>query len=264
MTANPTSTASTGSAHPPMTHLPAQKHGAIQQLFDGVWFVRGVAKLPMLVPVKITRSMTIVRGVDGLVLFNSMRLTEAGLAELDALGEVTHVVRLAGFHGRDDGFYRERYGAQILAIEGQAYVRGLGKPGPSYLEPDAWLTADSPLPIADASLRVIGSSTPTEALCLLAREGGVLIAGDSLQNTPVPDEFCNLPGRLAMKRFGFLVAHNVGPGWLEHAKPSAAEVRGLLDLDFENVLPGHGTEVIGGAKEKYRPALEGPLAGCHE
>jgi hypothetical protein len=65
-----------------------------------------------------------------------------------------------------------------------------------------------------------------------------------------------------MKRFGFFKPYNVGPGWLRFASPSADDVRSILQLDFEHVLPGHGDAVIGGAKEKYRPAIEGELKGC--
>lgn len=247
-------------------HLPASPHGELEVVFDGIWFVRGGVKMPMMMPMKIGRSMTIVRGDDGgLTLFNTMRLTDAGLAALEALGPVTHVVRLAGFHGRDDGFYRDRYGARVLAIEGQSYVRGLGgkKSPPPFMEPDEWLLEGSSLPIADATLRVFPSSDPAEAVCLIDREGGILITGDSLQHTPAPDEFFNLPAKIMMKRFGFFKPHNVGPGWLEFAHPSAADVRSMLDLDFEHVLPGHGTAVLGGAKGKFRPALEGELKGCH-
>ena len=245
-------------------HLPASPHGPFREIFDGVWFIRGGIKISMLLPMKFGRAMTVVRGEDGLAVFNSMRLTKVGLAELESLGEVKHVIRLAGFHGRDDGFYRERYGATVYAIEGQRYIRGMNpkKAGVEpYMQPDVWLTEESQLPIADARLKVLSSSTPTEALCLLKREGGILIAGDSLQHTPAPDEFYNLPAKLIMKRMGFFRPYNVGPGWLQSASPSAAEVRSILDLEFEHVLPAHGDAVIGGAKEKYRTALEGKLKG---
>ena len=218
----------------------------------------------MFMPMKIGRAMTVVRTGSGLAILNSMRLSEEGLAELESLGDVKHVIRLAGFHGRDDGFYRERYGAKVYALEGQQYVRGM-KPGKAepYMEPDAWVTAESALPIDGARLKVFGSSTPPEAVCLIEREGGILVAGDSLQHTPAPDEFYNLTAKFMMKRFGFLKPYNVGPGWLQFASPSAAEVRSLLELSFEHVLPAHGDAVIGGAKEKFRPAIEGELKGCH-
>ena len=222
--------------------------------------------MPMLVPMRIGRSMTVVRGDDGLTLFNSMRLSEAGLKNLEALGEVRHVVRIAGFHGRDDGFYRDRYGARIYAIEGQTYMRGFdpkkADPEP-YLQPDEWLNENSTLPIHDAKLKVFATCKPPEALCLIERHGGILIAGDALQHTPKPDEFYNFFAKIMMKRMGFMKPYNVGPGWLQFARPTAADVRSVLDLEFEHVLPAHGDAVIGGAKEKYRPTIEGELKGCH-
>ena len=220
--------------------------------------------MPMFIPMKISRAMTVVRTGTGLAILNSMRLSEEGFAELESLGDVKHVIRIAGFHGRDDAYYRERYGAKVYALEGQRYVRGL-KPdeGEPYMEPDVWLTEESELPIEGARLKVFHSSTPTEAVCVIEREGGILVAGDSLQHTPAPDEFYNLPAKLMMKRLGFLKPYNVGPGWLQFASPSAEEVRSLLELSFEHVLPAHGDAVIGDAKEKYRPAIEGELKGCH-
>ena len=246
-------------------HPPASPHGPFREVFEGVWFVRGGIKMPMIVPVKFGRAMTVVRGDDGLVLFNSMRLSDDGLRDLESLGELKHVVRLAGFHGRDDGFYRDRYGAKVYAVQGQSYFRGMNpKKGKPFMEPDVWLTEQSDLPLRDGRLKVIGSCRPPEALCLLERHGGVLIAGDSLQHTPEPDEYFNVPGKLMMKRMGFMKPYNVGPGWLQFARPSAADVRSILELDFAHVLPSHGDVVIGDAREKYRPAIEGELKGCHD
>jgi hypothetical protein len=246
--------------------LPPSPHGALEEIFDGIWFVRGGITMPMRIPMKMTRSMTVVRSTDGLVLFNSIRLSEDGLRTLEALGELNHVVRLGGFHGRDDGFYRGRYGAKIYAVKGQRYVRGMNprKEGTaSFMEADEWLHEDSALPIADAKLKVFSSSNPPEAVCLLEREGGILICGDSLQHMPKPDEFFNWPAKLMMKRFGFFKPYNVGPGWLQFARPTAADVRSLLELEFEHVLPAHGLPVLGNAKGKYRPTIEGALKGCH-
>jgi hypothetical protein len=131
----------------------------LEEVLEGVWFVRGGVKMPMRMPMKIGRAMSIVRGEDGLTLFNSIRLSEEGLAELDSLGEVKHVVRLGGFHGRDDAFYRDRYGAKVHAVEGQRYVRGMDlRKGAPYLKPDEWLTEQSSFPIADARLKVFTTS----------------------------------------------------------------------------------------------------------
>ncbi len=55
---------------------------------------------------------------------------------------------------------------------------------------------------------------------------------------------------------GFIKPHNIGPGWLKMAKPSASELRGIHDLPFEHVLPSHGTPVLGVAKAAYRSAID--------
>jgi len=59
-----------------------------------------------------------------------------------------------------------------------------------------------------------------------------------------------------MKRMGFIKPDNVGPGSLNATKPTPEDVRSLLDLQFEHVLPVHGAAVIGDARNKYRPAIE--------
>jgi hypothetical protein len=38
-------------------------------------------------------------------------------------------------------------------------------------------------------------------------------------------------------------------------------MRGILGLGFANVLPAHGTPVIGGAVEKYRAAIDRVVPG---
>ena len=59
-------------------HPPASSHGGFEEVFEGVWFVRGGVRLQMRLAIEIGRAMTVVRGEDGLTLFNSMRLSEEG------------------------------------------------------------------------------------------------------------------------------------------------------------------------------------------
>ncbi|MGK0297410.1 MAG: hypothetical protein ACI9XC_001013 [Gammaproteobacteria bacterium] len=250
-------------------HYPALAHGEITSIFDGIWFVKGAVKMPMILPMKISRSMTIVKDSDSndLTIFNSMRLNDKGLEELEKLGTIKNVVRLSGFHGRDDGFYRERYDAKIYAIKGQAYTRKLSEKvseNDIYMEPDVWLSDDNnQLPIKDSSLKIFKSSQPSEAIAIINREGGILITGDSLQNTAKPDKYANLFAKIMMKKMGFYEPYNVGPGWLKFAKPEINEVRSILELEFSHVLPAHGDPVLGDAREKFRSVIEGDLKGCH-
>lgn len=239
----------------PRPFPPALPHGEIREVFPDVFFVTGTIALPAPLPVRFSRNMTIVREGERLVLVNSVRLGDDGLAQLDQLGKVSDVIRLAGFHGADDAFYRDRYGAKVWAIRGQRYTAGFDANAEAYFEPDVAADAATDLPIAGASLYVF-STTPPEALLRLDREGGILVTGDAMQNWARSDAYFNWVGSIVLKLMGFLKPHSVGPAWLKQTKPSASDLRGVLDLEFEHVLPAHGAEVIGGAKDAFRPALE--------
>jgi len=147
-----------------LKHCKVLAHGNIKKVFDNIWFVQGTVKMPMLMPMKISRSMTIIKNPSNneLTIINSMRLSDEGLSELEKMGQVTNVIRIAGFHGRDDGFYRERYGAKIFAIKGQVYSRKMDKmkKEDAYLQPDVWLNNDSDLPIESSSLNCFNLRTP--------------------------------------------------------------------------------------------------------
>lgn len=237
-------------------HPEALPHGELREVLPNLFFVTGTMKMPGPLPVRFSRNMTVVREGKRLIIVNSVRLGEAGLKALDALGTVTDVIRIAGFHGMDDPFYKERYGAKVWALQGHRYVSGFNQKAPSYLTADVDVRATTTLPIAGARVYVIGSSVP-EGLLLLERPEaeGVLVAGDCLQNWQTTDEYFSFLGRLMMKSMGFITPHNVGPAWLKNTKPPAAHLHGILNLPFNHVLPAHGTPVLGDAKAGYRPRL---------
>ena len=242
-----------------MSFRPALPHGELRKIFDDVYTVTGTISMKAPVRMNFSRNMTVIASGGSLTLVGSVRLDEAGLAALDELGKVEHVIRLAAFHGVDDPFYKDRYGAKVWALEGSSYARGFDAARPAsegYFQPDAWLTKTSELPLSGAKLFVFESAKPREGLLLLERDGGIVISGDALQNWHRADAYFNFPARVVMKLMGFLKPCNVGPGWWRGAKPDPAELRRVLDLEFDHVLPCHGEEVIGGAREKYRPAID--------
>ena len=238
----------------PRPHPAALPHGPIRELLPSIHFVTGTMAMAGPLPIRFSRSMTILREGDGLVLVNSVRLDDAGLAALDALGKVTDVIRLAGNHGIDDPFYRERYNAKVWAVAGQRYTAGFDTNAPNvYLEPDVTMDASTELPVAGGRLYLI-QSKPTEGLLVLERHGGTIVAGDCLQNWAEPDAYFSFFGKAIMRVMGFIRPYNIGPAWLKQAKPPKAELRGILDLEFTNVIPAHGAPVIGDARGHYRPA----------
>jgi hypothetical protein len=240
----------------PRPHPPSLPHGEIREVLPGIHFVMGTVLMPGPLPIRFSRNMVILREGDGLVLVNSVRLDDAGLTALDALGKVKHVIRLAGNHGLDDPFYQERYKAKVWALAGQRYTAGFDTNAESvYLEPDVTFDAKTELPIAGARLYLF-QSKPPEGMLVLERHGGTVICGDCLQNWAAPDAYFSFLGKTMMRVMGFIKPHNIGPGWLKQCKPPKEELRGMLDLEFTNVIPAHGEPVLGEAREKYRPIIE--------
>jgi hypothetical protein len=250
-------------------------HGEIKQLFPNIYFVKGgIALVPPTTPLtmKFSRNMTIIVDANAenddrstLILVNTVRLDENGLKELDKLGTVKHTMRIGGFHGVDDAFYKERYaGATTWSVE-KNYVSAFDfnkdeAPPPPYMMADKILTKDSELPIKDASIHIIESATPKEGLLLLHKRGDegdktIAISADSLQNWARSDEHFNLFARFMMWMSGFLKAHNIGVGWYNGAKPKKEDVKSVLDLNFDHVIPGHGEPCIGEATKKYEAAV---------
>ena len=100
------------------------------------------------------------------------------------------------------------------------------------------------------------STRPPEAVLLLPHAGGTLISGDSLQNWATTDPYFNLAGKLGMEKMGFIAPCQLGPGWIQNQEPDPAQLRAILELEFDNLLPAHGTPVLGGAREAFRPSIE--------
>lgn len=237
-------------------HPPARKHGELAEVLPDLFFVTGTIQMPGPLPVRFSRNMTVVRRGDRLVLVNSVRLDDAGLAALDKLGKVTDVIRLAANHGMDDPFYAERYGAKVWVVKGQRYTAGFNTSRPdTYFTPHHELDATTAPPIDGARL-VVFDSTPPEGMLLLPDHGGVMISGDCLQNWAAPDAYFSWPGKVLLKMMGFIRPHNIGPGWLKQGKPPKDQLRAISEHRFANVLPAHGAPVIGDAGTRYRPAIE--------
>jgi hypothetical protein len=241
------------------THPAASPHGQLAEVFPDVFFVTGTMGMPGPLPVRFSRNMVVVRDGQRLVIVNSVRLSEEGHRQLDRLGKVTDVVRLAAFRGMDDPFYKERYGAKTWTVKGQRYVSGFKMDAEPYYVPDVEMDDASALPLSSAKLYVIGSRPP-EGLLLLQRDGGILISGDCLQNWDATDAYFSALAKPMMRMMGFIKPCNVGPAWLKATKPPASALQGILELEFQHVLPAHGTSVQGNAKERYRPSIEAARA----
>ena len=218
-------------------------HGKLEKLFENIWFMKGQVKMSM-PPLKISKTMTVIKNpqTNDLTIINAMPLDGKGLEQLKSLGNVKNTLRIGGYHGRDDNFYKEMFGCTVYALKGHVYAKDFKdaciETEKGYFQADILLDEQSELPIPNACLKFIKSSHPVEAILHINQDNGILITADALHNMPAPDEFVGFGAKLVTKKMGFYKPYNVGPGWYKFATPSAKEVNSILDWNFEHVLPG--------------------------
>ena len=231
-------------------HPPALHHLPLRELFPGVWFAASQISMGPIPGLRFSRDMLAVRGDDGLVLLNPVRLSEEGERDLLRHGPIRHAVRLGTFHGRDDAYYVERFGVEFWGVTGdQEYD------GPAFSRE---IREDGPFPIPGAQVVVFQAATRAECVVCLP-EHRVLVTCDSVQHYE-NDPLISWVGRIVMRPMGFFVPCVIGPIWLKSVTPEGGSMRGdferVLALDFDALVSGHGTPKLGGAKEALRRQVE--------
>jgi hypothetical protein len=230
-----------------------QPHDPIEELFEDVFWVHGSMRMgPGL---GINRNMVVLRQADELTVVNSVRLSAEGEAALEALGRVKHVVRLGQFHGLDDPYYVDRYGAEFWCQAGSDRY-----PDP---KPTQVLTEDTALPVDAAELFVFRGTVRPECAILLRRHGGVLITCDCVQHW-TDWSYCSPLARLVMGLLGFRLTTLLGPPWRKAMTPKGGSLRPefdrLLELDFDHHIGAHGGLCRGGAHQRVQAAIERAFA----
>ncbi|MBT5239052.1 MAG: hypothetical protein HN793_02230 [Rhodospirillaceae bacterium] len=211
-----------------------EPHGDLEQIIDDVWSVTGsVAFKPL---VRLPRNMVVLRHNDELTLINSVRLDAVGEAALDTLGKVRHVMKI-GFHGMDDAYYVDRYGAkQWSTDEGAGLIR-----------------EECALPFPQARVFMFKDTVIPEAAILIEREGGLLITCDSVQHW-VPKKVMSPLAKVMTRIIGFQKPAQIGPPWRKKQTPVGGSLRAdferLSELPFQRLIGGHG-----GLLERNGPGL---------
>lgn len=227
-------------AHPPpLYHLP------IRECFPGVWLASSAIemKIPLRMKITFSRNMVAVLTDEGWVLLNPVRLTDTAEAALLAIAPFKHAVRLGSLHGRDDRYYVDRFGVEFWAPPGSH----------SYAEPAIrhTISRDGPLPIPGAKVEVFSSGKLAECVVCLPQHR-LLVTCDSVQHYE-KDSLISPLGRAVMVPMGFFTPCVIGPIWLKMTTPPGGSMRAdferVLALDFDNLIAGHGTPKLGGAKQ---------------
>ncbi len=221
-------------------YSPAWPHGKLQEIFPEVFFVTGTNKTQHAgVEIQTSRNMVVVRRDQALTLINTVRLDDAGLQCLESLGKVRDIIRLGAFHGRDDPFYRDRYGAALWALPGALHADGR--------DADCLLEPQRPLPIGDGKLFVFESAKFPEAALLLHQDGGVLVTCDAVQNWTAVDPYFSADCGAQFMAAGLIRPMNIPSTWQQACAPDAADFRRLLELPFRHLISAHGEPALGDA-----------------
>ncbi len=233
-------------------YAPAMAHDPIEEIFPDVFLVRGSYRMNALMT--FSRNMVIVRHQDELVVFNSVRLSPEAEAELEALGQVKHVMRLGYFHGQDDRYYVDRYKAEFWGP-----IASRAQPGPAITQS---LTENAELPVPGLKAFLFRQTRHPEVAVLLERHGGVLIGCDALQYY-ADRRFCSLFARVFMPLMGFPLRLIIGPLWLKAMTPTGSSLRPdferLQALEFKHYIAAHGSLLRDNAQSAVREAVENTL-----
>jgi hypothetical protein len=230
-----------------MRFPPLLPHGKIKRIFDDVFLVSG-ANVIMHDGERLqsSRNMVIVRQGHDIILINTIRLNEAALTDLASLGSVKHIIRLGAFHGRDDAFYQDRYGALLWAFPSMEFSHG------ERLDRDL---SQGALPITNADLFCFTTTQFPEGLIVLHQDNGVLISCDSIKNWTTKDQFFDDKTFALMKESRSVGEALMDQTWLSAMKPSKEEVEQLLSLYFTHLISAHGSVLLNNAKEALKKSF---------
>jgi hypothetical protein len=171
-------------------------------------------------------------------------------AQIAKLGQIKHVIRLGCFHGVDDPYYVEKFGAQMWAQLG----------GTTYTVPkiDKELDSVAPLPFDNAEIFEFAGTTQPESALLIKRGTGILFTCDAIQNYG-DYSYNNIAAKILMPFIGFPRTTIIGPIWLKYQTPEdetlEPEFRRLLGLKFDRLLAAHGTLLKTGAHAAVERAV---------
>lgn len=231
------------------SNTPIYPHGNVEEIADELYMLRGSIKMNPLV--RITRNMGVIRNGDELSLINPVRVNAKVEAQLAKLGKIKHVIRLGCFHGVDDPYYVEKFGAQMWAQSG----------GTTFTVPkiDKELDSVAPLPFENGEIFEFSGTKQPESALLIKRGRGVLFTCDAIQNYG-NYSYNNIPAKILMPFIGFPRTTLVGPIWLkyqtEEGESLESEFRRLLELKFDRLLAAHGTLLETGAHAAVARAVD--------
>jgi len=233
----------------PSKYPAALPHESIEQIFPEVFLVHGSARVGP--GMRMNRNMIIVRHNGALTAISPVRIDAAAESELDRLGKLTNVIRIGYYHGVDDRYYVDRYGAEFWCQTRSDYY-----PEPQPTRP---LDENIVLPIEPTELFLFKETRFPEAAILLKVHGGLLITCDSLQHW-TDWSYCTLLSKMVIKMFGFSLRTLIGSFWLKSMTPKGGSLKPdfdrLLKLEFKHLIGAHGRLCVERAHEEVQAEMK--------
>src|SRR5262249_31417891 len=137
------------------------------------------------------------------------------------------------------------------------------QPGTSHADgraTDHVLAEGAALPIADARAFVFASAKHPEAAVLLARDGGILITCDAVQNWTEVDRFFSVACGAVPAAHGLIRPANVPSTWRHACEPSVTDFERLLTLPFRHLISAHGEPLRDEAHARVRASVDEAFA----
>jgi hypothetical protein len=233
-------------------YSPAWPHGEIKEIFPNIFFVTGTNITHHdNVELQHSRNMIILRDHGKLSLINTVRLDDKGLAALDLLGEVKNVIRIGAFHGRDDGFYLDRYHATLWALKNMEHA--------DHRATDIQLVPNGKMPISDCSIFIFETSTYPEGILYIAQQGGILITCDSIKNWLAPDQFFSAETAKMYQEQDFFGIATISSIWKQACNVNASDFARLKTLNFRHLISAHGEPLLNNAYEAVAKTIKTDL-----
>lgn len=194
--------------------------------------------------------MTVVRlPSGGLLVHSPIALDPERKREVDALGEVTHIVAPNLFHHLSAGPWAEAYPTAVVHAP-----RALRKKRPD-LRIDRELEDASPKTFEDALVPLAIDGTMLRETVFVHAATRSVLSSDLVENFVTSDHW---PTRWYLTAGGI----HGKPGWnrflrfiYRDKKAARASIDRLLEHDFDRVLLAHGEVIETNAKETLREAL---------
>lgn len=183
-------------------YAPASPHDPLIEIFPDIYLLRGSINFGF--GLRMNRNMIIIKQNQELILVNPVRMNDDGLAHLEQLGNIRHIIRLGDFHGLDDQFYRDTYQAQLWSQPDHHTYKNL--------QPDRLITPHIKPPIANATFFIFATAKYPKA-ALLIQPAKLLITTDCVQYW-ADWKYTSFVRRIILWLMGFRLGLFIGGPWL--------------------------------------------------